>query len=94
MTDVLRPAHVFALDVPLPVSPPIVIILAITPVILLVQEIVIGLVQEDVAVTQGTIDNLLVYRCQLTPIHKQVINCTLCYRYILLNKSDNNFLYK
>ena len=70
MTDVLRPAHVFALDVPLPVSPPIVIILAITPVILLVGEIVIGLVQEDVAVTQGTIDNLLVYRCQLTPIHK------------------------
>ena len=30
----------------------------------------------------------------MTPIHKQVINCTLCYRYILLNKSDNNFPYK
>lgn len=73
MMDVLRHVLVFVQDVPLLVMQQIVIILAIIPVKLLVQETAIGLVQEDVAVTLGTIDNMLVYRCFMTPIHKLIL---------------------
>lgn len=73
MMDVLQHALVFVQDVPLLVMLQIVIILAIIPVVLLVQEPAIGPVQEDVAVTLGTIDNMLVYRCHETPIHKFIL---------------------